>query len=100
MWDFISSSHVAMNPLYVCGFDRVGCIGCPLAGKHKREIEFSNYPKYKAMYIQTFERMLEERKRRGKMQEPWRIGSRGIDVFRWWMEDGNVPGQMEMEDYL
>ena len=60
--------------------------------------EFARYPKYKEAYIRAFDKMLEERERRGKMQGTWRIGTTGRDVFHWWMEDGVLPGQMELED--
>ena len=73
----------------------VGCIGCPMAGK-KRYKEFSDFPQYKKLYILAFERMLEERKRRGK-ECKWKTGE---EVFLWWMEDENIPGQMSIEDFL
>lgn len=97
VWDYIRSEHVKTNPLYQCGFSRVGCIGCPLARKKTRSFEFARYPKYQKMYIRAFERMLEERERRGKMDGTWRIGTTGMDVFHWWMEDGVLPGQVEIE---
>lgn len=97
VWDYIRSEHVKTNPLYQCGFSRVGCIGCPLAGKKTRSFEFARYPKHQQMYIRAFERMLEERERRGKMDGTWKIGTTGMDVFHWWMEDGVLPGQVEME---
>lgn len=97
VWDFIGSEHIPMNPLYGCGFRRVGCIGCPVAGKG-RYAEFARYPKYQDAYIRAFDRMLEARRAAGKKELPMWHDAR--DVFRWWMEDGNVPGQMEMEDYL
>ncbi len=49
-----------MNPLYFCGFSRVGCIGCPMAGKH-RYFEFARYPQYEKLYLMAFDRMLEEK---------------------------------------
>ena len=64
--DYIESEHICMNPLYGCGFSRVGCIGCPMAGKAGREAEFAMFPKIKAAYIRAFSRMMEERERRGK----------------------------------
>ena len=97
VWDYIRAEHVETNPLYQCGFSRVGCIGCPMAGKKTRSFEFARYPKHQQMYIRAFERMLEERERRGKMGGTWRIGTTGMDVFHWWMEDGVLPGQMEIE---
>ena len=97
VWEYIRAEALPVNPLYKCGFVRVGCIGCPMAGK-SRYAEFARYPKYKEAYIRAFDKMLEERERRGKMQGTWRIGTTGRDVFHWWMEDGVLPGQMELED--
>lgn len=97
VWGYIEAEKIPVNPLYGCGFSRVGCIGCPMARKASRQRQFSRYPKYQEMYIRAFDRMLEERKRRGKMGGTWRIGTTGMDVFHWWMEDGVIPGQVEME---
>lgn len=55
---------------------------------------------YQELYIRAFDRMLEERKRLGKMDGSWRTGTTGRDVFHWWMEDGVLPGQIEMDDLL
>ena len=35
LWDYIESEHIEVNPLYQCGFSRVGCIGCPMADKKR-----------------------------------------------------------------
>lgn len=98
VWDYIESEHITTNPLYQCGFTRVGCIGCPMAGKHGREREFLRYPTYKIAYIRAFDRMIKERRRRGKVQGTWGIGTTGIDVFNWWMEYDVLVGQMMFED--
>lgn len=98
VWDYIEAEKIPVNPLYGCGFSRVGCIGCPMAGTAGRQREFARYPKYQEMYIRAFDRMIEERKRRGKMQGSWRAGNTGRDVFHWWMEDGILPGQLEIDD--
>lgn len=63
--DYIESEHIEINPLYKCGFSRVGCIGCPMAGK-KRYFEFQVFPKYRQMYLNAFKRMLEELWKIGK----------------------------------
>lgn len=92
--DYAAAEKIEMNPLYCEGFRRVGCVGCPMAGKNTRIMEFARYPKFKAAYIQTFDRMLEQRRKRGKMGGPiFRMGDTGVDVFHWWMEDGVLPGQ-------
>ena len=89
--DFCKEEKVNLCPLYAEGWHRVGCVGCPMAGK-KRYIEFARYPAYKKAYIAAFDRMIEERKRRG-MMKGFTIGDTGVDVFHWWMEDGILPGQ-------
>lgn len=95
--DYCEAEKIPMNPLYACGWKRVGCIGCPMAGKH-RYAEFARYPKYQQAYIAAFDRMLAERQRRGKTEGGTRWGKTGVDVFHWWMEDSVLPGQITMDD--
>ena len=33
LWDYIHTERINVNPLYQCGFSRVGCIGCQWQGK-------------------------------------------------------------------
>ena len=98
VWDYVATEHIPVNPLYRCGFCRVGCIGCPMAGK-SRTMEFAMYPKIKLAYIRAFDRMLEERHRRGKMVGGMRCGDNGLDVFNWWMENDMLPGQEVLEEF-
>lgn len=95
VWDFIQYEKVKTNPLYQCGFDRVGCIGCPMAGRSGRMNEFARWPTYKRAYIRAFEKMLKQRRER-VIDTEWQTGT---DVFHWWMEDGVLPGQIEMEGF-
>lgn len=95
IWEFVRSENICVCELYDCGYNRVGCIGCPMAGK-KRYREFADFPAYKKLYLHAFERMLEERVRRDK-ESTW---SSAEEVFLWWMEDDNIQGQMSIDDYL
>lgn len=95
VWDYIESEKIQVNPLYSCGFSRVGCVGCPMSGTAGRYSQFNRYPKYKSLYIYAFENMLELRKTKGKENKMWETGK---DVFHWWMEDGTLPGQYELDD--
>lgn len=88
IWDYIRSENIEYNPLYDCGYSRVGCIGCPMAGKHRYK-EFSDFPTYKEMYIKTFDNML-----LGLNNSKWKSGK---EVFDWYMEDKNIAGQLEFE---
>lgn len=96
VWDYTHSEHLPINPLYCEGQKRVGCIGCPMAGRGGRQREFMRWPAYDKMYISAFERMLNVRKSKG-LPCDWQTG---MDVFRWWMEDDNVSGQLSMDDLM
>lgn len=95
IWDYTRSEKLPINPLYCEGWKRVGCIGCPIAGK-SRSVEFARYPQYERLYISAFDRMLDTRKSKG-LPCDWENGK---DVFRWWMEDKNVAGQISIEDLM
>lgn len=87
VWDFLKYYGCESNPLYQCGFNRIGCIGCPMAGKH-RYTEFMLYPKYRQNYVKTFERMIKHRNERG-LETVWQSGE---EVMKWWL--GEDPNQL------
>lgn len=104
VWDYIHGENLPINPLYCDGQKRVGCIGCPMAGRGGRQREFMRWPAYEKMYISAFERMLTARKNRAAQNgekkfatDDWQTG---MDVFRWWMEDDNISGQLSMDDLM
>lgn len=100
VWAFLDGVKAPVNPLYGEGWCRVGCVGCPMAGTKGREREFLRWPRYQQLYINAFDRMLEERRRRGKLDSTWRAGVIGRDIFNWWMEYDILPGQIDLfEDY-
>lgn len=93
VWTFLRYYRVKTNPLYECGFKRVGCIGCPMAGKH-RQTEFRLYPKFKEYYIRAFQEMAENNIRDGKKNSY----ATGEEWFKWWM--GEDPNQLSFFDDL
>lgn len=109
VWNFIKTNGIPYCELYDCGFKRLGCIGCPMAGRRQRERDFRTYPKYKNAYLLAFQKMLQlrlERNRQDPSRPVWRTGKTDYkdatakDVFNWWMESGNLVGQMNLfEDY-
>lgn len=80
VWQFLNYYGCKSNPLYECGFKRIGCIGCPIAARHQ-QAELECYPKYKQAYINSFDKMLTYRIERGKPTE-WKTG---LDVYKWWV---------------
>ena len=91
VWGYIQSEHIEINPLYSCGFNRVGCIGCPMAG-NKRYFEFRMFPAYERMYRRAFEKMIQARAAKN-IDKSWKTAD---EVFRWWM--GEDPNQMTFDD--
>jgi len=81
VWEFIKSNNFEYPNLYNNGWDRLGCIGCPLIG-HPDE-ELNNYPKIRQAYLRAFEKMLIERKRKNKYTE-WQTAE---DVYNWWISN-------------
>ena len=102
VWEFIHDRGMKYNPLYDKGFMRVGCIGCPLAGNQVTELEM--YPKYKQNYINAFNRMLKRRKENGKDDITGKEGlhrwADGETVYRWWIRDDSIDGQMSLFDFI
>lgn len=95
VWDFLKAHGCKSNPLYECGLKRVGCVGCPMAGK-SRYAEFERWPKYRALYVAAFDRMLEARRRAGKTIRPDSPWLNGEAVMRWWL--GEDETQILWED--
>lgn len=100
IWAYIKDREIKVNPLYQRGYERVGCIGCPLATYRHVLKEFNDYPKYRQAYIKAFERMLIVREQNGKLNKVdgyhnWRNGEA---VFEWWIETykRQVKGQMSL----
>jgi len=96
VWEFLKNvRQVESCQLYGEGWHRIGCIGCPLAGK-QRFAEFQRWPKYKDLYLSAFDRMLAEREKREKPTD-WRSAE---EVFDWWMEKSVIPGQIRMDEFF
>lgn len=79
VWEFLKYYGCEANPLYQCGKSRVGCIGCPMRSDRKRIAEFERYPKYKNLYIKTFDRMI-----KAHPNKECRYWKTDIEVFDWW----------------
>lgn len=92
IWDYYWKECPSHNPLYQMGYYRVGCIGCPMAGKNRWK-EFADFPKIKNSYIRAFEKTIQARAEKG-LDNQCRTGE---ELFLWWMEDRNIPGQMTLD---
>jgi phosphoadenosine phosphosulfate reductase len=95
VWEFIRQEKISYCGLYDDGYKRLGCLGCPENTKNGEEL--NAYPKYKKLYIKTFEKMLQQRIKKGKKACGWESGQ---DVYDWWIgktKNKQIDGQVEME---
>ncbi len=81
VWRFIRDQGLPYCSLYDEGFHRLGCIGCPMASKKEKLRSFKRWPKYRAQYIRTFDKMIVARKEAGLLTE-WKTGE---EVMQWWI---------------
>lgn len=59
VWEFLNDVvKVPHCCLYDEGFDRLGCVGCPLQGREGMLRDFERWPQYKNLYIKAFDQMI------------------------------------------
>ncbi len=79
VWDFIRKEIGYWCELYDRGYNRIGCIGCPMSSNQSREL--ADNPKIKRSYLLAFERMLVRRRERN-LETTWTTGQ---EVMDWWV---------------
>lgn len=85
VWEFLNEiAKVPHCSLYDEGYTRIGCIGCPLGGYKQQLRNFERYPKFRALYIRAFDRMLKQCRENGVPRYGWKTGE---DVMEWWLMD-------------
>jgi phosphoadenosine phosphosulfate reductase len=97
VWEYIHTRNIEYCKLYDEGFKRLGCIGCPMAGKDGMLHQFKRWPKFKQAYMRAFQRMLDTRKTKG-LENNWETPE---DVFNWWVysqnrKDKEIEGQIDL----
>lgn len=95
IWDYSRYWKLEQCCLYAENFRRLGCIGCPMARKAGREMEFARWPTFKRQYIRTFAKMIEVRKAEGRMLYPYAQTAEGW--FDWWMSDRSAGDKDEAQ---
>lgn len=96
VWSYILENEIPYCKLYDRGWDRLGCIGCPLGSNQKKELAL--YPKYRKLYIKSFDNMTVYRNKKGMRMDGWKTGE---DVMKWWLGDcekkrEEIEGQCSM----
>jgi phosphoadenosine phosphosulfate reductase len=100
VWQFIHRHNLSYCSLYDEGWQRLGCIGCPMAGKNRHK-EFLRWPGFKKAWQWAFREYFNARK--GK---PRRDGTRRYidrfttwqEYYNWWMSEN--PSSIEQDECL
>ncbi len=80
VWQFIHETKTPYCKLYDEGWNRIGCLFCPMAGK-QRMIEAERYPRYVKSFIRAFEKL--HATGRDSMKR-WCCGE---VMFWWWLKE-------------
>lgn len=91
VWEFIKWQGLKYCKLYDEGYKRIGCIMCPLQNKKGIIRDAKRFPKFYKAYLLAFEKMLINRKSKGK-DDHWQTSQ---DVMDWWISGGHIKGQKE-----
>ena len=93
VWSYLRSRGIEGNPLYKEGWKRIGCVGCPLAGRRAREIAFARYPKLYKAWADAIAYVIARRK---EMGNPMVLQGRPVesvdDVLGEWREGKLIGG--------
>ena len=79
VWRFIKENNLKYPNLYDKGYDRLGCIGCPMSSNQEKEL--NEFPKIKKLYMIAFKKMLDHRKETGR-ETQWENEE---DVMKWYL---------------
>jgi phosphoadenosine phosphosulfate reductase len=82
VWGYIKRNSLPYCKLYNEGFKRLGCIGCPFAGREQRLKEFARWPKYEKAYKRAISKILKD-------------GQTVDEIWNWWLE---APEKEEDDD--
>jgi phosphoadenosine phosphosulfate reductase len=69
VWEYIHKHSLRYCHLYDEGFDRLGCIGCPMGSSFMRRKSFERWPRYKLYYLNAFRDYIKRRKDKGNYKD-------------------------------
>ena len=95
VWEFIELERLPYPSIYDEGFERIGCVGCPLASAKNIHREFQRWPLFEKAYLWAFDRMLQ-----GRSFDKWK---NEYDVMDWYIYGvreryKQLEGQVSMFD--
>lgn len=100
LWEFLRDERLAVPFLYAEGFTRLGCIGCPLAGRPERRREFERWPGFRRRWQLAFRRIWAAKagtsQRNGREWFGSALFSRWEELWEWWALGRALPNPDQM----
>jgi len=96
VWAFIWDRKLPYPSLYDEGFERLGCLFCPMAGKDRKEMA-KRYPGFARAFRSAFEKLYVAKQGKWKNLNRWANGS---EMFDWWINEtrtGYNPAQRSFD---
>lgn len=84
VWEYLKSRNIESCKLYEEGFKRLGCIGCPMAGK-QRIGQFERWPKYFDNYKRAATRFLPGYIKRVEARGTESLFKTVDEMMNWWL---------------
>jgi phosphoadenosine phosphosulfate reductase len=100
VWEFLKGRGIPYCSIYDEGWDRLGCVGCPLASVERQSKEFARWPKYEANWKRAIIANWEKWKdvpnsRTGEPRYHAKFKT-GEDFWQWWRTT-RVPDYLREE---
>lgn len=83
VWDYIKEQHISYCSLYDEGFDRIGCVLCPMSSARKVQVQLKRWPKLAEAWRHAAYRVIAS-----KEQSYFKSGD---DYFNWWLSRKGAP---------
>lgn len=95
VWDYIRYHALNYCSLYDVGYDRIGCILCPLQSQKGKLLDIERYPKYYKAYLKAIEHMLNACQESG---DPFGKGSTPEEVMHWWIYESDYDTETKQSE--
>ena len=89
VWDFIKARNLPYCSMYDEGWDRLGCILCPMKSYEKSMIDYERYPEFAKLWRKAFNSLYIARKESFNPEkdeecsvDKWVSGD---EMFEWWL---------------
>lgn len=88
VWEFIRGRGIPYCSLYDEGFERLGCIGCPMGSANHRKAQFDRWPRFERLWRRSFEELWKRKagtpNRNGAEWWSSRVFGSWEQLFKWW----------------